>query len=269
MTEINAFLPIPIVVYGGMFREYERRGTAASLEIPIDRQNQSARQFVSQITRDESGQLAELLLASKRYEGPFVAWEIVRTQRAGDIVQNPHLPNGLSLPWTGLEGYFVGTKIAANPSEVVTTIANFGKDIYDKTVAQALTAGDYQTAQALLRTATGEQYSAATYTELNRQFGALLGRLRSQSYENPPAYTTFRGETYEKTQQILAKYIGKDHTATDITITPLDTPAQRKLLRSIPVDLSAKQLTGYSFLLHMGRSLGNPLVRAGCELQGK
>lgn len=229
--------------------------------IDVHGQDAAAVKFASSIADGDPVRQRQIIESGRRYQPPFLAMELVRVQRAGEIVGNlVDINSGQEIPWTGLEGYFVGS--GKTPEEIVSLIAELGSDLYNRVVVPIKQGNEYQRAQRYLQTSRGTSYDTLTFARLSSQFGMITGRLRSNRTNNIEAYDSFRAQTYES---VMSRVSSSPKLTDDyfFVIPQVEVLPEsiKKRFQTTHIDLKPDQTRGYEFMLHAGRALGNNLVR--------
>jgi len=116
-----------------------------------------------------------------RMETRYLAWETVRKQ------VNPFFLNG-----TGFEGYLVGR--CTDPESALDAILAINQNILD--AITRLYRFQYGFRSQLMKTLTKESTDTHAIHIWSAYFGAELGKLRAQIYDDPQAQA-FRNQTYE------------------------------------------------------------------------
>jgi hypothetical protein len=124
--------------------------------------------------------LSRLVKDSRRYEHPYLAWEIVRKNR------NPFFVTG-----TGFEGYFIG--VCHTPEEVLDAVIHTSRQILTNITREYRM--DYGFKSRLMKTLVGEISDPKAIGIWAAEFGAAIARLRCNLQHNLEG-DSFRIETY-------------------------------------------------------------------------
>lgn len=130
--------------------------------------------------------LKQLASASRRYEQPYLAWEIVRRNR------NPYFMTG-----TGFEGYYIG--VGHSTEAVLDSIIRINQEVLTR-IMRAYRM-DYGFKSRLMKTLTGEMSDPKAIGIWSSALGAMVARLRCNLRHNAEA-DRFRVETYQITQSL-------------------------------------------------------------------
>jgi hypothetical protein len=124
--------------------------------------------------------LESLVKDSRRYEQPYLAWEMVRKNR------NPFFMTG-----TGFEGYYIG--VCHSAEEVLAAIILVNRQILTNIMRQYRM--DYGFKSQLMKTLLGEVSDPKAIGIWAAEFGAAIARLRHNLQHNLEG-DSFRIETY-------------------------------------------------------------------------
>lgn len=124
--------------------------------------------------------LAHLVKDSRRYEQPYLAWEVVRKNR------NPFFVTG-----TGFEGYYVG--VCETPEAVLDAIIHTSRQILTNLSREYR--WNFAFKSRLMKTLTAELNDPKAIAIWSAEFGATIARLRRNLQHNVEG-DSFRIETY-------------------------------------------------------------------------
>lgn len=203
---------------------------------------------------------AQTLVAerSRQYDSSYLAWELVRKQRAGmaDSVGQV-FSDGRILPHTGFEGYFSGLK----PEEIVAEEAELGTTII-KSMGNFVNCDDNYTLWKMNQILSGRMHGEGIITAVryfDEVFAATLARARAISANDSES---FRRETYAQLlkEHNISYKLGPDGIYQTITL-PTVSLGQTDVPR---VELRDCHVKGYLTLAEIGR-FGHPLTRSALD----
>ncbi|MCL6096082.1 MAG: hypothetical protein M1444_00145 [Patescibacteria group bacterium] len=200
---------------------------------------------------------------SRKYDSPYLAWELVRKLRAGTADSVGQVfSDGIRLPNTGFEGYFSGLP----PEEVVAEEADLGIKILRGMGYFA----NYETTRYTLwemnrflsgRIQTKDVVGIMQY--FDEIFAVTLARARARSADD---CESFRRETYAHLSKghSISYQIDQDgiHQTITLPVVPCEQIAPPR------VELKRIQLKGYLTLAEIGR-FGHPLGRSALDFYRK
>ncbi|MEO8606409.1 MAG: hypothetical protein ABI690_00885 [Chloroflexota bacterium] len=191
--------------------------------------------------------LADLVKASRRYEHPYLAWEVVRKNR------NPFFVTG-----TGFEGYYIG--VCDSPEAVLDAIILTSRNILTNIMREYRM--DYGFKSRLMKTLLGEVSDPKAIGIWAAEFGATIARLRRNLQHNIEG-DTFRIDTYRAVKSLpFIDYREDDHQIMhNYSIGyPIPKPKIQVTMDSIHSTDQDAWLVAWS----IGR-FGHPLVREYLE----
>lgn len=196
---------------------------------------------------------------SKRYESSYLAWELVRRQRAGTADSVGQVfSDGKELPHTGFEGYFSGL----TPEEIVSVEADLGTRIIAGMGYFANYENRDYTPWQMNRFLSGQKPNGnvvGIMEYFDEIFAATLARARALSADDSE---NFRRETYAHLSRghSISYRIGDRIINQTITLPVVD------FQQTIPpeVQLRNGHVKGYLTLAEIGR-FGHPLARSALD----
>jgi len=136
--------------------------------------------------------------SAQKYASPYLAWEVVRKHFAGEVVgEVVETRTHSRLPWTGMEGYFVGQDLTAEA--IIRKTAAIGLEIDQELYTKLnIKAGmKANTIQNALMGAPIER-AAEVWREIYKAYLKAINQLRElpKDDEARREFTEFRGRTY-------------------------------------------------------------------------
>lgn len=187
-----------------------------------------------------------LIQRSRKYEQAYLAWETVRR------IRNPMFVDG-----TGFEGYMVG--LYDDPGVALEALLRIGHTILENNDRLYRFNRNFRT--ALMQTLHGESADVEAVAAWAAEFGATVGRLRSNLIENATA-RDFQAETYRSTSTLPK--ISYHYGPREIE--------QHYLLSAVPVARASGWSAGFDhlppvdaeagYVISTIGKFGHPLVRA-------
>jgi len=196
---------------------------------------------------------------SRRYDSSYLAWELVRKQRAGTADGVGQVfSDGKALPHTGFEGYFSGL----TPEEIVAVEADLGTKILGSMRNFVNYENRNYTLWQMNRFLSGQMHTGSVVEIMeyfDEIFAATLARARAKSANDSES---FRRETYAQLSRGHSISYKIDENEIHQTITlPVVCPQQ-----TVPpqVELRNGRVEGYLTLAEIGR-FGHPLARSALD----
>lgn len=144
-----------------------------------------------------NGLKTELAATTELEDPAYLAWEVVRGGRAGEIVGEVKGPDGRKMPYTGFEGYFAGK----TPEEIVAKEVELGQTILSSIHNYASLGTRSEITESELKSALRggkfpAGYSREILTFYDTLFRITLARVRGITL--PEDYAEFQRATYQR-----------------------------------------------------------------------